>query len=192
MKKFFIFTFILFLKFPHLYSQDIMPIREGNENSKIKIIVYESLTCGHCANFHNDVYPDLKKQFIDNGLVSIEFKNFPLDLAALNASKLAHCKNDGSSMVLHYLYKFQSEWVKGNNILDINKNLKKILESKNFDLNFENCINDKKIENFILEERISGSKQFDIQSTPTLIINNKKFEKKLNFKNLKKILEKML
>ena len=192
MKKFFIFTFILFLKFPHLYSQDIMPIREGNENSKIKIIVYESLTCGHCANFHNDVYPDLKKQFIDNGLVSIEFKNFPLDLAALNASKLAHCKNDGSSMVLHYLYRFQSEWVKGNNILDINKNLKKILESKNFDLNFENCINDKKIENFILEERISGSKQFDIQSTPTLIINNKKFEKKLNFKNLKKTLEKML
>lgn len=192
MKKFFIFTFILFLKFPHLYSQDIMPIREGNENSKIKIIVYESLTCGHCANFHNDVYPDLKKQFIDNGLVSIEFKNFPLDLAALNASKLAHCKNDGSSMVLHYLYKFQSEWVKGNNILDINKNLKKILESKNFDLNFENCINDKNIENFILEERISGSKQFDIQSTPTLIINNKKFEKKLNFKNLKKTLEKML
>ena len=192
MKKFFIFTFILFLKFPHLYSQDIMPIREGNENSKIKIIVYESLTCGHCANFHNDVYPDLKKQFIDNGLVSIEFKNFPLDLAALNASKLAHCKNDGSSMVLHYLYRFQSEWVKGNNILDINKNLKKILESKNFDLNFENCINDKNIENFILEERISGSKQFDIQSTPTLIINNKKFEKKLNFKNLKKILEKML
>lgn len=192
MKKFFIFTFILFLKFPHLYSQDIMPIREGNENSKIKIIVYESLTCGHCANFHNDVYPDLKKQFIDNGLVSIEFKNFPLDLAALNASKLAHCKNDGSSMVLHYLYKFQSEWVKGNNILDINKNLKKILESKNFDLNFEKCINDKNIENFILEERISGSKQFDIQSTPTLIINNKKFEKKLNFKNLKKILEKML
>lgn len=192
MKKFFIFTFILFLKFPHLYSQDIMPIREGNENSKIKIIVYESLTCGHCANFHNDVYPDLKKQFIDNGLVSIEFKNFPLDLAALNASKLAHCKNDGSSMVLHYLYKFQSEWVKGNNILDINKNLKKILESKNFDLNFEKCINDKNIENFILEERISGSKQFDIQSTPTLIINNKKFEKKLNFKNLKKTLEKML
>lgn len=192
MKKFFIFTFILFLKFPHLYSQDIMPIREGNENSKIKIIVYESLTCGHCANFHNDVYPDLKKQFIDNGLVSIEFKNFPLDLAALNASKLAHCKNDGSSMVLHYLYRFQSEWVKGNNILDINKNLKKILESKNFDLNFEKCINDKNIENFILEERISGSKQFDIQSTPTLIINNKKFEKKLNFKNLKKTLEKML
>ena len=192
MKKFFIFTFILFLKFPHLYSQDIMPIREGNENSKIKIIVYESLTCGHCANFHNDVYPDLKKQFIDNGLVSIEFKNFPLDLAALNASKLAHCKNDGSSMVLHYLYRFQSEWVKGNNILDINKNLKKILESKNFDLNFENCINDKNIENFILEERISGSKQFDIQSTPTLIINNKKFEKNLNFKNLKKTLEKML
>lgn len=192
MRIFFLLTFILFFKFNNLYSEIIIPIKEGNENSEIKIIVYESLTCGHCANFHNNVYPDLKREFIDTSLISIEFKNFPLDLAALNASKLAHCKNDGSSMVLHYLYKFQSEWIKGSNILDINNNLKKILQSKNIDLNFESCINDKNIEDFILEERISGSRQFDIQSTPTLIINNKKFEKKLNFKNLKKTIEKML
>ena len=92
---------------------------------------------------------------------------------------------------MHFLYKKQSEWVKGNNIMDINNNLKNIIESK-FNLNFEKCLNNKIIENYILEDRISGSKKYEIQSTPTLIINDKKFNKSLNFKNLKKTIEKML
>ena len=92
---------------------------------------------------------------------------------------------------MHFLYKKQSEWVKGNNIMDINNNLKNIIESK-FNLNFEKCLNNKIIENYILEDRISGSKKYEIQSTPTLIINDKKFNKSLTFKNLKKTIEKML
>ena len=64
-------------------------ITEGNKNAKIEILVYESLTCSHCATFHNEVYPHLKKNFIDKDLVKIEFKSFPLDIAALNASKIA-------------------------------------------------------------------------------------------------------
>ena len=79
-------------------------ITEGNENAKIEILVYESLTCSHCAAFHNEVYPYLKKNFIDKGLVKIEFKSFPLDIAALNASKIAHCKNDGKPDILHFLF----------------------------------------------------------------------------------------
>ncbi len=67
---------------------------EGSIDAKVNIIVYESLTCGHCADFHKDVYPKLKKDFIDSGLVKIEFRSFPLDLAALNAAKISNCKND--------------------------------------------------------------------------------------------------
>ena len=122
---------VIFLIFISLqnnsYAGEILPIREGDNSSKIKLIIYESLTCSHCANFHNEVYPELKKEFIDTGLASIEFRNFPLDLAALNASKLAHCKNNGSSELLHFLYKNQTRWVKGNNIIDLNNNLKKIM-----------------------------------------------------------------
>ena len=92
---------------------------------------------------------------------------------------------------MHFLYKKQSEWVKGSNILDINNNLKNITETK-FNLNFEKCLNNKIIENYILEDRISGSKKYEIQSTPTLIINDKKFNKPLNFKNLEKTIKKML
>ena len=193
MRKILIFIFLIFISLQNnSYAGEILPIREGDNSSKIKLIIYESLTCSHCANFHNEVYPELKEEFIDTGLASIEFRNFPLDLAALNASKLAHCKNNGSSDVLHFLYKNQTKWVKGNNIIDLNNNLKKIMSENSFSLNFENCINNKKIEDFILEERIDGSKKYNIDSTPTLIINEEKFDKKLNFKNLKKILKKMI
>ena len=72
-------------------AETINQIYEGNIDAKVTIITYESLTCGHCADFHKNVYPDLKKEFIDTGLVKIEFRQFPLDMAALNASKIALC-----------------------------------------------------------------------------------------------------
>ena len=193
MRKILIFIFLVNISLQNnSYASEILPIKEGDNSSKIKLIIYESLTCSHCANFHNEVYPELKKEFIDTGLASIEFRNFPLDLAALNASKLAHCKNNGSSELLHFLYKNQTRWVKGNNIIDLNNNLKKIMNESSIALDFESCINNKKIEDFILEERIEGSKKYSINSTPTLIINGEKFDKKLNFKNLEKILKKMI
>ena len=93
-----------FLNHSLIAGEKIKPIIEGNINAKVKIVVYESLTCSHCANFHKEVYPKLKDEFLDKGLVFIEFRNFPLDIAALNASKLAHCKNDGNADILHFLY----------------------------------------------------------------------------------------
>tara|TARA_B100001123_G_scaffold360487_1_gene416507 strand:- start:200 stop:841 length:642 start_codon:yes stop_codon:yes gene_type:complete len=167
-------------------------IYEGNLDAKIQMIIYESLTCGHCADFHKDVYPNLKKNFIDKGLAKIEFRNFPLDLAALNASKIAHCKNDGNSEILHFLFDNQKKWVKGSTIEEINTNLIKLFDSGKFDIDIYKCISDKKIEDHILEDRIEAVKKFNLNATPTLIINNKKFEKPLNYKNIKKTLEKLI
>ena len=167
-------------------------IISGNESAKITIIAYESLTCSHCASFHKEIYPKLKKDFIDKGLVKIEFRNFPLDIAAFNASKIAQCNSDQGLMILENLYLNQSTWVKGNTIEEINSNLKKFIKKKSFDINFDKCINDKKIEDFVLNDRIEGVKNFKVDSSGTIIINNKKFEKTLNYKNLKKLLEKMI
>ena len=193
MKKIIIFIIIFYSFIGNVsYSKEILPIIEGNVSAKIKLIIYESMTCSHCADFHKNIYPKLKEEFIDTGYISLEFRNFPLDLAALNASKLAHCKNDGKSEILHFLFNKQNDWVKGKNILEINNNLKDLINEQKFDLNFENCLNEKEIEDFILEERIDGNKKFDIKSTPTLIINDKKFDKALNFKNIKKKLKKMI
>ena len=170
----------------------INAIYEGDINAKINLIIYESLTCGHCADFHKNIYPELKKDFIDTGHAKIEFRSFPLDGMAFNASKIAHCKNDGNSEILHFLFINQNKWLKGETLEDANNNLKSLLNSENFDLDYEKCLNNKKIEDYVLEDRIEGLKKFDINSTPTLIINDKKFDKPLDYKNLKKTLEKMI
>ena len=193
MKKTIIYLiFFIFISFPSSSYSEIKKIYEGNDDAKIQLIVYESLTCWHCAKFHNKIYPELKKDFLDKGLVRIEFKNFPLDMAAFNASKIVHCKNDGNSEILHFLFKNQKKWLKGDTVKKINSHLKKLIEASNFKLNFKNCLDNKKIEDHILEDRVEGVKKFEINSTPTLIINNKKFDKPLNYKNLKKTLEKMI
>ena len=187
------FLFIITILFSgNVLANEINRIKVGNEDAKITIIAYESLTCSHCANFHKNVYPQLKKDFIDTGLVKIEFRHYPLDIIAFNASKIAQCKNDGDSKVLEILFDNQQKWVKGNNASEANDNLKKFIEEQGIDIDFKKCITDKKIEDFVLNDRIEGAKQFKVNATPTIIINNEKFEKSLNYKNLKKSLEKMI
>ena len=191
MKKLFLFLILIF-GLSTVASAEIKRIVSGNQNAKITIIAYESLTCSHCANFHKDVYPSLKKDFIDTGLVKIEFRHFPLDIAALNASKISLCKQDQSLEILEKLYSNQQAWIKGKEIEEVNNNLKEFLKNAGFDIDFEKCINNKEIEDYVLNDRIEGTKNFKINSTPTIIINNEKFEKSLNYKNLKKTLEKLI
>ena len=192
MKKYiYIFFILIFWHLPSV-GAEIKRIVSGNENAKITIIAYESLTCSHCANFHRDVYPQLKKDYIDTGIAKIEFRHFPLDIAALNASKISQCDKNNSLEILEKLYSNQQAWVKGSTIEEINNNLKDLIQKEGFSLNFEKCINNKKIEDFVLNDRIEGTKNYKVNATPTIIINNKKFEKSLNYKNLKKYLEKLI
>ena len=173
-------------------NSTIKRISEGDKNAKITVIVYESLTCGHCADFHKNVYPGLKKDFIDKGLVRIEFRHFPLDIAAFNASKIGQCKNDGKSEIMHILYSGQKKWAKGKTPEEATANLKKFLIDENIDVDFKKCLSDKNIEDYILNDRIEGVKKFKVNATPTIIINDKKFDKSLNYKNLKKYLKKLI
>ena len=191
MKKI-LFVLSLFILSITNLNAETKRIVSGNDNARITIIAYESLTCSHCANFHKDVYPLLKKDYIDTGLAKIEFRHFPLDIAAFNASKIAQCKQDQSLEILESLYSNQQSWVKGNSIEEVNDNLKNFLKDEGFELDFEKCINNKKIEDFVLNDRIEGTKNFKVNATPTIIINNEKFEKSLNYKNLKKTLEKLI
>ena len=191
MNKLFLFLILIF-GLSTSANAEIKRIVSGNQNAKITIIAYESLTCSHCANFHKDVYPSLKKDFIDKGLVKIEFRHFPLDIAALNASKISLCKQDQSLEILEKLYSNQQAWIKGKEIEEVNNNLKEFLKNAGFDIDFEKCINNKEIEDYVLNDRIEGTKNFKVNSTPTIIINNEKFEKSLNYKNLKKTLEKLI
>lgn len=194
MKK--LITILLILFYPVIKSnaedKNINRMLVGNPDAKITIIAYESLTCSHCANFHKDVYPQLKKDFLDTGLAKIEFRHFPLDLAAFNAAKISQCRNDGETEIYNSLFANQQKWVKGSSVEEANKNLQKFLTDEGFNVEFEKCISDKQIEDFVLNDRIEGVKNYNVNATPTIIINNKKFEKSLNYKNLKKTLEKLI
>ena len=192
MKKILIFITIFFSTITIVNADEMKRIVVGNKDAKITIIAFESLTCSHCANFHKDVYPQLKSEYLDTGLAKIEFRHFPLDIAAFNASKVSQCKNDGDSLILNSLFVNQQKWVKGRSAQEFNTNLKKFLISEGFELDFEKCINNKEIEDFVLNDRIDGVKNFEVNATPTIIINNEKFEKTLNYKNLKKALEKLI
>ena len=192
MKKILSFTLIFFCTVSSINAEEIKRIFVGNKDAKITIIAFESLTCSHCANFHEDVYPQLKKEYLDTGLAKIEFRHFPLDIAALNASKVSQCKNDGDSSMLNSLFANQQKWVKGSSVEEANENLQKFLESEGFNVDFKKCIENKEIEDFILNDRIDGVKKYKVNATPTIIINDKKFEKSLNYKNLKKALEKLI
>jgi len=196
MKKTVSILFIMFVGFAtNLIAEDSQSIKRisvGEKNAKITIIAYESLTCGHCADFHKNVYPDLKKDFIEKGLVRIEFRHFPLDIAAFNASKIGQCNNGGNADVLNILYAGQKKWAKGKTPEEATKYLKKFLEDEGVTLDFEKCLTDKAIEDYVLNDRIEGVKKFKVIATPTIIINDKKFEKDLNYKNLKKYLKKLI
>ena len=192
MKKIIIFAILFFSTISNISAEDIKRIIVGNKDAKITIITFESLTCSHCANFHKNVFPELKKEYLDTGLAKIEFRHFPLDIAAFNASKVSQCKNDGDSKILNSLFANQQKWVKGSTAEEANENLQKFLVSEGFNIDFEKCINDKEIEDFVLNDRIDGVKNFKVNATPTIIINDKKFEKTLNYKNLKKALEKLI
>jgi|TARA_B110000438_G_scaffold87214_1_gene86697 protein-disulfide isomerase len=196
MKKITSLLFIMIIGFStNLFadnSQKFKRISEGEINAKITIITYESLTCSHCADFHKNVYPDLKKNFIDKGLVKIEFRHFPLDMAAFNASKITQCNNDGKSDLMHILFSDQKKWAKGKTPEEATKNLKNFLIDKGIGVDFEKCLSDKNIEDYVLNDRIEGVKKFKVNATPTIIINDKKFDKSLNYKNLKKYLEKLI
>ena len=166
----------------------------GKDNAPVKIKVFSSLTCPHCAHFHLRVVPKIKKEYIDSGKVQIIFIDFPLDQAAFGASKLLHCFNEKEKITyLDTIYENQEKWTSGANLEEINKELKKIVKNLGISSEkFNKCINDEVIGDKILINRIDGQRKYSIESTPTIIINEKKLEGSANFKNIRKKIDKLI
>ena len=189
-----ILLFLLLLT-SSLYSNEEKKLSLGDKNANITIKVFSSLTCPHCANFHNKIFEKLKIEYIDTKKVKFEHHGFPLDMAALNAEKILRSVDDGekSFQFLTEIYKKQDQWAVGSDIKKINEKIKKI--GLDFGLNaklIDESIEDKKVEEQILNERINAQKKYNITSTPTIYINKKKYEGKHEFKLFKKTLDKLL
>ena len=186
------FAFIAMFSFVKVESK---ALSLGDSNAKIIVKVFSSLTCPHCASFHEKIFPDLKKEYIDKGLVVFEHHSFPLDLAALNAEIIIKCnlENNKSFQLLGEIYKKQSKWAIGSDINVINESIKKIGLSFGLSkINMEKCLNNEKLQDQILNERIEAQKKYKIQSTPTIYINEKQYKGGHEYKLFKKEIQKLL
>lgn len=186
-------VFLFFVSFSFEANSKIISM--GDQGSKITVKVFSSLTCPACANFHSNIFYQLKKEFIDNGIVRFEHHAFPLDLAALNAEIILRCHVDNEKKfeLLSKIYKKQRLWAVGSDINRINDSIKKIGIESNLKIEKMNdCLKDEKAQDEILNQRINAQKKYKIESTPTIFINEKKYTGKAIYKEFKKVLEKNL
>ena len=155
----------------------------GQKNAPIKMIEFASLTCGHCAKFHNEVMPLIKKKYINTGKIFFTYKDFPLDKFALKASIIARCSGEGKFFsFLDVFYKKQKDWTRTKDPFKSLLKIAKVGGLKNEELKV--CIGNKSIEDGLLKERLESTKKFEINATPTLYLNNKKYEGDLSFEAL--------
>ena len=176
------------------YKANKNEVTIGSNDAIVKIKIFSSLTCPHCANFHIKVVPKIIKSYVESGKVQLIFIDFPLDLAAFNAAKLLHCLDQKKQITfLDTIYENQDEWTAGSNINEINNNLKKIVQILGISpAQFDKCLNDEVISDKILNDRIDAHKKYSINSTPTIIINEKKLKGSVSFKNIQKNIEKLI
>ena len=186
----FLFIFLIFFS----YKAESKVISLGKPDAKVTIKVFSSLTCPACANFHSKVFYNLKEDFIDNGLVKFEHHPFPLDIAALNAEIILRCNVENDRIdFLGKIYEKQNLWAVGSDIKKINDSLKKIgLEFNLKNEMMDNCLNNEMAQDEILNERIDAQKKYNVESTPTIFINEKKYKGSISYKEFKKVLNKSI
>ena len=190
-----LFKILLLTFFTFSFKAESKVLSMGSSNAKITVKVFSSLTCPHCADFHSAIFNNLKKDYIDKGLVRFEHHAFPLDLAALNAEVVVRCQtnNEKKFELLEEIYNKQKFWAVGSDINKINDLIKQV--GVNFNLTEEkmnSCLTDSSAQDEILNQRIDAQKKYKIDSTPTVIINEKKYTNKVDYKLFKKIIEKNL
>ncbi len=170
----------------------------GDLNAPITIIEYASLSCPHCASFYREAFEKLRSEYIDVNKVKFIYRDFPLNQQALVASMSAICraKDEGSDKVVAYyaiikaLFKSQETWAFDQKYVE---KLQSILSLDGMSSSrFKSCLDDKKLQDKILENRIAASNALKISSTPTFYINDEVVEGYVDYESIKKIIDKKL
>ena len=165
----------------------------GDKNAPVTIIEYASLSCSHCADFHNNTLGDLKKEYVDTGKARIVFRNFPFNYPALLGSMVLRCiPEDVRYDYMNALFQLQSKWVVRDNAKS-KQELYKIMQSGGMTKeDFETCTNNTELENIILQAVIAAQNEFKIQSTPSFLINGNLVEGNKSIKEFRQIINKIL
>lgn len=144
----------------------------GKAEAPITIIEYASLTCPHCASFHADVLPEIKKEFIDTGKAKLIYRDFPLDQLAFAGAILARCAGPEKYFTyLNVLFAQQRQWAAAQDPMAALKQIARLggMPAEQFD----KCLADKALGDYILAQRLEGNQKFNVNSTPTIIVNGK-------------------
>ena len=190
-----IFIIFLALPFASFADETSKPLSGrvlGNADAKIIIEEYASMSCGHCASFHNNDLKSIKKEYIDKGTAKLIFYDFPLDRGAMIGSMITQCMNDDQFYpVLDRLFQKQAEWTRAD---DIMKSISEILQPLGLEkATILSCLEETTENQERWKSLLAGRKYAidikGVEATPTFFVNGKKFEGKFNLKNLKKILK---
>ena len=148
----------------------------GKADAPITIVEYASMTCGHCANFHNKILPVLKEKYIDTGKVRLIFREFPLDERAALASMMARCAGgDRSLPLISMLFSKQDEWAASKN--DFLPKIFKLGQQVGMTKQtFDECRQNEKLIKDIIAVRDRANQSFGVNQTPTFFINGKKMD----------------
>ena len=165
----------------------------GNIDAPITIIEYASMSCSHCASFHNNTLPDIKKEYIDTGIVRMVFRDYPFNYPALLGSMMMRCiSSDVRYDYMNALYQLQNTWV-NKDPKTSKKELYKIMQSGGMTKEeFNECYSNLDNENLILEGVMAAQKDFNIKSTPSFIVNGNLVEGNKNIKEFRQIIDKIL
>jgi len=189
--------FIVFFILP-ISANTVLEVTEddfvvGDKNAPVTIIEYASLSCSHCANFHNNTLEDLIKEYVDTGKARIVFRDFPFNYPALLGSMVLRCiPEDVRYDYMNALFQLQQKWVVRENAKSTQE-LYKIMQSGGMTKEeFETCTNNVELENTILQALIAAQNEFNIQSTPSFLINGNLVEGNKSIKEFRQIIDKIL
>lgn len=188
----FIAVALLIFNISHAKTEDFPYYGKVDPEPKIIIKVFSSFTCPYCADLHINYLPNIIEKFVNSGQAAIKLMDYPLDLPSLKAAQIAKCfPNEIQLKYIDEIYLTQSEWTQAKTLSDLLSNLEKIAAKQGLgEAEFKKCANDKKSEDVVLKSRIDGQSKYEINSTPTLIINEKKFNG--TFNELEEYLKKLL
>lgn len=163
----------------------------GKADAPVTIIEYASMTCPHCAQFHNTVLPVIKSEFIDKGQVRLVYRDFPLDNLALTASVVARCSGpDRFFPFVDTLYKSQSNWSRDRNPMVALSRIARLGGMSQAD--FEACLKNDKITEKVLAQRLDADKTYGVRSTPTIIVNGDLYRGGLSAAQLRAVIKSKL
>ena len=162
----------------------------GEADAPVTIVEYASMTCGHCANFHNNTLPAIKENYIDTGKARLIMREFPFDQRAEAGFMLARCADSKYFAMVDVLFKQQQAWAGVENaraaLLQISKLAGFSQES------FEACLTDQKLLDDVRAVRARGASEFGVDATPTFFINGNKYSGALTVAEMSAIIDSML